>query len=82
MALNEWSAVGTDISNNEVSTKATAAAKELGYDKLKELQLRVVVGLCQGRDVFAVLPTQAMGKVCLGHTIPFSKHLKYLLWLL
>ena len=36
MALNEWSTVDTDISNNEVSTRATAAAKELGCDKLKE----------------------------------------------
>ena len=57
IALNEWSTVGTYISKNEVSIKATAAAKELGYDKLKELQLRVVIGLCQGRGVLAVLPT-------------------------
>ena len=66
MTLNEWSTVGTDISNNQVSTKATAAAKELGYDKLKELQLRVVIGFCQGRDLFAVLPTGYGKSLCYG----------------
>ena len=33
-----------------------AAGKRLGF-KLKELQVKVIVGIVEGRDVFAVLPT-------------------------
>ena len=33
------------------------AAKHLGYDKLKELQWKVMKEVIKGNDVFAVLPT-------------------------
>ena len=44
------------------STAAFAAGKHLGY-KLKELQVKVIVG---GRDVFAVLPTGYGKSLCFG----------------
>ena len=33
------------------------AVQQLGYASLKDEQLKVVVGIAEGRDVFAVLPT-------------------------
>lgn len=49
-----------------IEDAAVAAAKRLGYNKLKELQLKVIVGLVEGRDVFAVLPTGYGKSLCFG----------------
>ena len=49
------------------STAAFAADKRLGF-KLKELQVqvKVIVGIVEGRDVFAVLPTGYGKSLCFG----------------
>ena len=41
-------------------------ATELGYSRLKEMQLRVIVQFISGRDVFAVLPTGYCKSLCYG----------------
>ena len=46
-----------------VEAAASAAAKQLGYGALKDLQLEIIKGIATGRDVFAVLPT---GYLCYG----------------
>ncbi len=70
-------------SYTELTVKAAAlpSAKRLGYDNLKELQLRVVAGFVSGRDVSCL---QAMEKAsamaaCLGRlTVSTSQsHLLY-----
>ncbi len=43
---------------------AEEAAKRLGYSTLKELQLRVVLSVATGHDVFAVLPTGYGKSLC------------------
>ena len=48
---------------NSVSA-AESAAKSLGYTKLKDKQREVVVHLCSGNDVFAVLPTGYGKSLC------------------
>ncbi len=42
-----------------VEVSASFAAKELGYDQLKELQMRVIKPFVAGKDVFAVLMKKA-----------------------
>ena len=37
-----------------VEAAASAAAKQLGYGALKDLQLEIIKGVATGRDVFAV----------------------------
>ena len=54
-----------------IQAAAKEAAKRLGYDKLKGLQLEVVEGLCGGRDVFAVLPT-GYGKSLCYESLPWT----------
>ena len=36
---------------------AESAARRLGYEQLRDLQLKVVAEVVTGRDVFAILPT-------------------------
>ncbi len=45
---------------------AEEAAKRLGYSTLKELQLKVVLSVVTGHDVFAVLPTGYGKSLCYG----------------
>ena len=40
------------------------AAGKIGFAELKSHQVDVILALVTGNDVFAVLPTRAMGKVC------------------
>ena len=47
-----------------VEASASFAAKELGYDQLKELQMRVIKPFVAGKDVFAVLPTGYEKSLC------------------
>ena len=48
-----------------VEQTATAAAVNLGYSKLKELQMAVIVPFVLGRDVFGILPTGYLCYQCL-----------------
>ena len=47
-----------------IVSAAESAAKSLGYTKLKDKQREVVVHLCSGNDVFAVLPTGYGKSLC------------------
>ena len=49
-----------------VEAAASAAAKQLGYGALKDLQLEIMKGIANGRDVFAVLPTGYGMSQCYG----------------
>ena len=42
------------------------AARTLGYDVIKELQLKVIKEVIKGKDVFAVLPTGYGKSLCYG----------------
>ena len=53
-----------------VEQTATAAAVNLGYSKLKELQMAVIVPFVLGRDVFGILPT-GYGKSLCYQCLPF-----------
>ncbi len=46
------------------------AARQLGYDRLKELQVEVIRPLVASRDVFAILPT-GYGKTLCFASLPF-----------
>ena len=50
--------------SKEVQASAVVAAKQLGYDSLKELQLKVITSFVAGNDVFAVLPTGYGKSLC------------------
>ena len=43
---------------------ASTAARRLGYEQLKDEQLKVVVAFLSGNDVFAVLPTGFGKSIC------------------
>lgn len=47
-----------------VERAAVDAAKQLGYDSLRDLQLEVIKGVVSGQDVFAVLPTGYGKSLC------------------
>ena len=44
-------------SEEDILASATFADRQLEYDSLKSLQLKVIMSLLTGRDVFANLPT-------------------------
>ena len=51
------------LSNEEIERAATKACR-LGYERLKEEQLRVVSNVIRQKDVFAVLPTGYGKSLC------------------
>ena len=50
---------------------ASSAARRLGYEQLKDEQLKVVVAFLSGKDVFAVLPT-GFGKSLCYAVLPYA----------
>ena len=52
------------LSDEKIKRAATKACRKLGYDELKEEQLRVVSSVVRQRDVFAVLPTGFGKSLC------------------
>ncbi len=51
--------------NSEVIvSSASFVAKQLGYDKLKDLQVEVILSFLTGKDVFAILPTGYGKSLC------------------
>ena len=45
------------VERQQIVSVAESAARRLGYEQLRDLQLKVVAEVVTGRDVFAVLPT-------------------------
>ncbi len=45
-------------------SSASFVAKQLGYDKLKDLQVEVILSFLTGKDVFAILPTGYGKSLC------------------
>ena len=56
-----------------VEAAASAAAKQIGYGALKDLQLEVIKGIATGRAVFALLPTRYGKSLCYG-CLPYFLH--------
>ena len=56
-----------------VEAAASAAAKQLGYGSLRDLQLEAIKGIATGRDVFAQLPTR-YGKNLSYGCLPYFFH--------
>ena len=52
------------LSDEDIERAATKACRTLGYDRLKEEQLRVVSNVIRQKDVFAVLPTGYGKSLC------------------
>ena len=44
-------------SEEDILASASFAARQLEYDTLKSLQLKVIMSFLAGKDVFAILPT-------------------------
>ena len=40
----------------QIIEAANDSARQLGYEKLKDLQLEIVIGIVSGQDVFATFP--------------------------
>ncbi len=51
-------------SNAELKALASCSAGKLGYRKLKEHQLQVILAFVEGNDVFGVLPTGYGKSLC------------------
>ena len=43
-------------SKQQIIEAANDSAKQLGYEKLKDLQLELLIGIVSGQDVFAIFP--------------------------
>ena len=43
-------------SKQQIIEAANVSARQLGYEKLKDLQLEIVIGIVSGQDVFATFP--------------------------
>ena len=52
------------LSDEEIERAAIKACRRLGYERLKEEQLRVVSNVIRQKDVFAVLPTGHGKSLC------------------
>ena len=46
----------TLASKQQIIEAANASARQLRYEKLKDLQLEIVIGIVSGQDVFATFP--------------------------
>ena len=57
-------AMAASITEERVRVSATFAAKSLGYKKLRDLQMEVILSLVMGKDVFAILPTGYGKSLC------------------
>ena len=54
------------MAESAIEVAAIEAAKRLGYDTLKDLQLQAVVGLVSSRDVFGIMTTGYGKSLCYG----------------
>ena len=45
------------VERQQIVSVAESAARRLGYEQLRDLQLKVVAEVVTGRDVFAILPS-------------------------
>ena len=52
------------FSQVEVENACEVIASLLGYSTLREHQIRVMSSFVTGSNVFGVLPTEGMGRVC------------------
>lgn len=52
------------LSDTAIENAAAKAVQQLGYTAIKQDQLKVVIGVMQRRDVFAVLPTGFGKSLC------------------
>ena len=53
-------------SKQQIIEAANDSARQLGYEKLKDLQLEVVIGIVSGQDVISILPTGYGKSLCYG----------------
>ena len=51
-------------SEEDIEASASIADRQLEYDTLKNLQLKVFMSFLAGRDVFAILPTGYGKSLC------------------
>ena len=56
--------LAASITEERVRVSATFAAKSLDYEKLKDLQMEVILSLVMGKDVFAILSTGYGKSLC------------------
>ena len=52
------------FSQGEVENACDVVASLLGYSTLREHQIRVMSSFVSGNNVFGVLPTEGIGRVC------------------
>ena len=60
---------------DDIRDSAAFAMSQLGWEKLKELQLKVITAFVAGRDVFAVLPTGYGKSLCYTCLLLLFDHL-------
>ena len=59
--------VGKDaLEDGVIKNAVDKAAKHLSYNKVKDLQMKVISKVLSGHDVFAVLPTGYGKSLCYG----------------